>query len=385
MFQKRTLLILAGLALSAIILVQWSGAQNPSASVAELALTVCPEGPPVCQFKSIQAAIDAAPRGATIQIAKGTYQENLIISRSVRLVGAGQDQTRLLPRITAEEEKDGFVRNISISVLQGPPNRGFSPEPEQVWLEGMTVGELTLPPDRFTPFRTGIFAGFGAAVQVVLVRVTIAGYHSGISTTAQTILDQVTLAFNSAGLRANRHFGAATEEVSWPATIVRFSEIRDNRFSGIESTDGGLSVTDSRLIRNGLDGIELHFAGKHDPQRLTPRQIDFVDLYYQYPVYLARNVIAENGDAGISITLKRGAAPTPNVIKDFVFALQNQVVKNKRYGIVLNDGSCLVRDILQKVAIENQVHVLGQDNEISGNGVADRCPADYAWPPGFLK
>jgi pectin methylesterase-like acyl-CoA thioesterase len=50
-------------------------------------LIVCPIGP--CQFQTIQAAIDAAPVNATIQINPGTYEENLVITKSLKLIGSG--------------------------------------------------------------------------------------------------------------------------------------------------------------------------------------------------------------------------------------------------------------------------------------------------------
>ncbi len=43
-------------------------------------------------FPTIQAAIDAAPDKATIQIAPGTYTESLVIRKSVRLQGAARDR-----------------------------------------------------------------------------------------------------------------------------------------------------------------------------------------------------------------------------------------------------------------------------------------------------
>jgi hypothetical protein len=50
---------------------------------------VCASG---CAFSSVQAAIDAAARGATIAICPGTYHEDLSIVQDVRLVGAGDGQ-----------------------------------------------------------------------------------------------------------------------------------------------------------------------------------------------------------------------------------------------------------------------------------------------------
>jgi len=44
-------------------------------------------------FSTIQAAVDAAPAGATIKIQRGTYTEQLVIAKNVILRGAGAGQT----------------------------------------------------------------------------------------------------------------------------------------------------------------------------------------------------------------------------------------------------------------------------------------------------
>jgi len=48
--------------------------------------------------QSIQAAIDAAPPGATIEVASGTYRKNLVVAKDgITLEGAGAGRTVLLP------------------------------------------------------------------------------------------------------------------------------------------------------------------------------------------------------------------------------------------------------------------------------------------------
>ncbi len=70
-------------------------------------LTVCPEGPPVCQFSKIQEAIEAAPETPPvttwqfppeiplIRIAPGLYEERLVILKNVWLKGADHDSVTL--------------------------------------------------------------------------------------------------------------------------------------------------------------------------------------------------------------------------------------------------------------------------------------------------
>ncbi len=51
-------------------------------------LVVCPQGAPSCHFSQIQDAIDAAPEGTTIVIKSGTYEENVIVRKSLTLQAA---------------------------------------------------------------------------------------------------------------------------------------------------------------------------------------------------------------------------------------------------------------------------------------------------------
>jgi nitrous oxidase accessory protein NosD len=100
LLNQRTIIV-PGLALIAVLLLLIAvatGKTKPSSEDIDMAVSdqqtwiVCPQGLPVCRFTQIQAAIDAAPEGAVITIKTGTYEENLIVRKSLTLQAAEGEQ-----------------------------------------------------------------------------------------------------------------------------------------------------------------------------------------------------------------------------------------------------------------------------------------------------
>jgi len=84
--------------------------------------------------ETLQAAVDAASDGDTILLKKGTYHENIVINKSVTLIGFGPGSTIISGDTVAEIIKGGVI-NITKPLLQSSgPN---------VTLVGMTIMQGT--------------------------------------------------------------------------------------------------------------------------------------------------------------------------------------------------------------------------------------------------
>ncbi|HVS19824.1 MAG TPA: right-handed parallel beta-helix repeat-containing protein [Planctomycetota bacterium] len=67
-------------------------------------LTVAPDGS--ADHTSIQAAIDAAPVGALVRVAPGTYEEHLVVDKALTLEGENWSSTRITFRLTSVLETE---------------------------------------------------------------------------------------------------------------------------------------------------------------------------------------------------------------------------------------------------------------------------------------
>ena len=63
------------------------------AIAAPSAVTVCPEGPPVCDYSTVPDGIAAVADGGLVSVAPGTYAAAFTIGKDVRVVGSGAAAT----------------------------------------------------------------------------------------------------------------------------------------------------------------------------------------------------------------------------------------------------------------------------------------------------
>jgi len=131
---------------------------------AQRTLTVCPSG---CEFAAIQAAIDAARPGDTIEVQAGTYRENLTIrnKRDLTLQGVGRDQVTLDGSAAVGWEE--IVPGVLIEEGQNITIQGFRIVGSRRGLEALDVTGLVIAENLFEDnLRQGItLSSTGAPVK----------------------------------------------------------------------------------------------------------------------------------------------------------------------------------------------------------------------------
>ena len=101
--------------------------------VSAATLCVNPAGASGCQA-TIGAAVSAATPGDTIQVAAGTYKEDVTISQTLSLIGAGSASTII--------DATGLANGINIDGSAAAPKSGVS----GVVVSGFTVVDRVVAP-----------------------------------------------------------------------------------------------------------------------------------------------------------------------------------------------------------------------------------------------
>ncbi len=329
-------------------------------------------------FPTIQAAIDTAPDGAMIRIAPGTYQENLIIRRSVWLQGAGRDQ------VTLKGAREGLSA-VLIASGSGIDLRGRR-ENIQVILEGLTITDSSIGVEvlglatsvliRHNTFRRN-FPHILILPTAVLLPSSIT---SGGTMVCGNILEEGGNGIYAVpgdsyflwvegnlfralgeGIRIEKSYGGETEQFpqifphvrisrntmqslsSWGILLLDSSgvEIRENT---IESGHSGVSLSRSEAIIDGnvIRGQTASGIGiSGDQALLKGNRIESNGIDDKYKI--SGGVVIESGQVAL---------------------VENHITNNLGYGILAR-------------RVENII--VCQSNQVSGNSAGDY--AFYDFPP----
>jgi len=364
----KSLAVKALLLLGVVSLLVWSAGQPAQ----DPAILRVPE-----EYPQIQAAVDAAPDGAIILIGPGEYRENLTITKSLALRGAGPEQTIIWgidqPRYT-DPVGATFVTVYVEAQASLPPHvilqdlkiRALKEKKEgpDDYVAVYVQGDVQLfMQGNYIAGADGIkVKGVERGSQISLWRNTIVSSakgitvfgngdgHLGETTPLQLFLRENTIRMDGGtGLYVS---GAAGASIMFIESEIRGAGLAANVFHG-----GEVSILKS-MIHDNERGISL-LGGR---------------------VSIINSEIRETQFTGIVITAYEWGASELEV-------RNSKITNNQEYGVAITD-MCFPDDDGLVVSPTNQytierIRILGQGNIITGNLKGDLCPVDFMWPGLF--
>ncbi len=331
-------------------------------------------------FGSLQRAVNAAPNGATIQLAPGTYHEAVQVYRKeVHIVGEEGvvlDGAAPLDGWTADSDDYSvawtpFERVGAPFVVDAKPEAGW---PEQVFVDGEELTEVTsrdaVADDSFfvdTDARKLIIGvdpashnvevsqlGYGlylnkadkSSVSDITVKryatprsnmAAIRAYSNNVTLTGLTVEDNSHIGISAIGhdvtvssstIQRSGYIGVHGHRAD--RLVVEKNAIVDNNFDGYNSyhAAAGMKVTTSLNIRVDSNVV----TGNDSPGLWTDLQVrdsDFIN-----------NVVTDNGRSGIEIELSLG-----------IVVAGNTVTHNQQRGVWILESSDA--DVWNNVIVEN--------------------------------
>ncbi len=279
----------------------WSLGPAAGRAAADPGPLACITGPTPTCFPAVQPALDAAPAGATVQLSAGDYAGGLVISKDVRLVGAGAGVSVVrgggpVIRVLSSRQHRPTVDIESLTVTGGVTH-GDSRAPGAVNAVG---GGLLIAPSH----------GQGATVHLRHVVV------SGNTTAPTETSDSPSGASCPHGdcPYAGSYGGGIA---SWGDLTVQDSVVSGNLAGGrasdadgggIYSIGGHLTITDSRVEANRAAPVEIgRFAEgggvfANDGGKVTIKRSvvtgNSADLVTSWPVHAHGAVIDMNAHGG---------------------------------------------------------------------------------------
>lgn len=271
-------------------------------------------------FPTISAAIEAAHPGDRIRVWPGLYQERLVVTKPLEILGDGArgdiEVQSTEGSVLHFAANIGRVSNLTLRRLNGGSGQGFAIDITQgrLELEGCDITSQSLscvairngadPRLRGNKIRDGAQAG-------VIV------YAGGLGTLED---NEIT---------GNGLSGVSIETGGDPT--VRRNQIRDGRSCGVNVYDDGLgTIEDNDIVGNAFSGLEIDTGGRPTVRgnRITNNRENGVFIHKNGAGTIEDNDITSN--AGTGVRLDHSSDVTIR---------GNRITGNQSYGVHVLRGS----------------------------------------------
>jgi len=385
--------------------------------------TVCPEGPPKCDFSSIQLAVEKVASGGIVNILPGEYIENIKIWHPLTLQG---EIATIIPTIIPKDLEETTVKIVSSNVTV-----------KNLWIgggkKGIEVGELreaVLPEVCTEVIIKGniIVAGIGISVSVgsqadIEENLLINRIGVWVWSSPKTLIKENTIISRVAIGVGVVIIGGTVEVVN---NFVDLRQVDKGIFSvagagiGIMESPGFLpasAVVEDNIVLGGDGGIVAIVTGelRLNRNRITEShsvgigiQARKAEIKKNFIVGTSRGVSGE-GDGMIAIASEELKLIDNTIIDNRNNGLMtgligsgrlqiesNMILRNGGYGLIsINNPECpsllegaWSKGLIEKLTSEEiSVELVGANNIIAENKAGDLCPPYPAppWPEGFKK
>ena len=299
-------------------------------------------------YTTIGAAVAAAAAGDTIQVANGTYREDVVITKSLSLLGANENNTTI--------DAAGKSNGIFINGMSSAPNAGVS---------GVAISGFTVENANFE----GIL--IANASDVTVWGNQVSGNNKSLNTSALSCPGIPDFETNE-----GEDCGEGIHLMAVDHSTVANNDIENNSGGILISDETGPThdnlITGNSVLNNPFDcGITL---ASHGRASNVPHGLNF-GVYHNT---ISQNTSSHNGyllpgaGAGVGIF-----APGPGSTASGNVVVNNDLTNNGLPGVTMHNHAAFA--MAPPVNMNDNVIV---GNRISGNG-ADTQDAATSGPTGI--
>ncbi|MBK8251918.1 MAG: hypothetical protein IPK82_04535 [Polyangiaceae bacterium] len=235
-----------------------------------------------CAKRTIQKGVDTVQGRGTVKVAAGTYIENVIVGKSVSIIGAGIGKTIVIPALSNPNPCDNS------SLCDGAASNMFLVRASNVWIGGLTI-------NGDNPAKTGVtVAGVDIDARNGIIEDHTKGIYSGLN--------------------------------------VRNVEIKNVYLRAINAASGGKSINISNNTISNVLGSEFSVAifisegsGTVSGNKISNTS-DAISANYSFGIKMTDNVITNSGSG---LHIDNNKPPGPGVLLDLI---ENNQVSNCTAG-----------------------------------------------------
>ncbi len=291
-----------------------------SVSGAEL-VTVCPEGPPVCDNASLVDVVAKISSGSTIFLKAGSYAGPVIVSKSLTIIGAGEAQSVITRGVIVVGPFGVTLKALQVTAgLNG--------------VQGQAVPGL---PEQLSP-------------RITLNAVTLTGNAANglaLFNFSRATLQDVKINTNGITIQGNPVGSGIAVRGSASVTLVGNNVIQKNGANGISAVDKAkITIGGNAVIQmNQLSGVQLGGSSTATITELTAQAngcygLDVVD---NSTANVIEGEYQGNAAAGIHVggpsSTLLGCGTNNDSVLHATANLENVVVSGNKVGILVGDVS----------------------------------------------